>query len=83
MLDITEATKIVNESLPGEKIKVYVEYKNLYLFHMISNRPGEEDMDPFYSVNRDTSEFLDFSIITDGDISEIVSLFVQANKEGR
>lgn len=33
-------------------------------------------MDPFYSVDIQTGEFRDFSIITDGDISEINNLFL-------
>ena len=32
-------------------------------------------MDPFYSVNINTGEFRDFSILTDGDIGEITNLF--------
>jgi hypothetical protein len=78
MLDIKEATKIVNKALPGDPINTYVEYENLFIFQVFSKRPMEEQMDPFYSVNRETGEFRDFSIITDGNISEINSLFQQA-----
>jgi hypothetical protein len=80
MLDINEATKIIKSNLPGEKINSYVEYKNLYLFQVFMQKPFEENMDPFFSVNRDTGEFRDFSIITDGNITEIVSLFKKANR---
>lgn len=77
-LNIQEATKIVNKALPDHKINAYVEYKNLYLFQIFSKRPFEEELDPFYSVNRDTGEFRDFSIITDGNSTKINSLFVKA-----
>ena len=80
MLDIKEATKIVQKALPGWKIQAHVDYKNLYLFQVFSNEPEEEEFDPFFSVNKETGEFSDFSIITDGNTSEIISLFVEAKK---
>lgn len=80
MLNIFAATKIVNDALPGGKIQAHVEYKDLFLFQVFSDRPFEEEFDPFYSVNRNTGEFRDFSIITDGDISEVTRLFQQAKR---
>jgi hypothetical protein len=78
MLDVKEATKVVNDSLPGWKIDAIVDYNNLYLFRVFSDRPFEEEMDPFFSVDKETGEFSDFSIITDGNTSEILSLFQKA-----
>jgi hypothetical protein len=80
MLNIDEAIKIINKNLPDEKINSYIEYKNLYLFQVFSKRELEEDLDPFYSVNRETGEFRDFSVLTDGDISEISALFLQVRR---
>lgn len=80
MLNIQEAEKIVYEVFPKGKIQAVVSYKDLYLFQVFTDRPFEENWDPFYSVNKATGEFRDFSVITDGNTSELVSLFVQAKK---
>lgn len=80
MLNIQDATKIVSENYPGGKIQNYVSYKNLYLFQIFNDNPFEEEMDPFFSVNRETGDFKEFSILTDGDTSEIVSLFEEAKR---
>lgn len=75
MLSIHEATNIITQNLPNGRIQGVVSYNNLYLFQVFTDRPFEEEMDPFYSVDKDTGEFSDFSIIEDGDIDEITSLF--------
>jgi hypothetical protein len=76
-LSLQDATKIVKKALPAGKIQKSVEYKGLYLFQVFTDDPFEEEMDPFYSVNKETGEFRDFSVITDGDITEIAALFNQ------
>jgi hypothetical protein len=81
MLSLEEATKIINRVLSGDKIEAVVEWKNLFLFQIFNQDPGEEGMDPFYSVDRDTSEFRDFSIVADGNVGEINALFVEAKKK--
>lgn len=80
MISIPEAINIVHENHPDGKIKNYVTYKNLYLFMVFNNRPFEEEMDPFFSVDKETGEFKEFSILTDGDTSEIVSLFEKSKR---
>lgn len=75
MLSILQATEIVKEAMPTGKIQKVVSYNNLYLFQVFSDRPFEEEWDPFYSVDKNTGEFSDFSIIEDGDINMISSLF--------
>lgn len=82
MLSSREAINIVNKAIPGGTIKAWVVYKNLFLFQVFTLNPYEEDQDPFYSVNMNTGEFLEFSVITDGDISEISSLFLNLDKTG-
>ena len=78
MLTSKQATQIVEGFLPGWKIQSYVEYKDLYLFKVFNDDPYEGEMDPFFSVNKKTGEFLDFSIFTDGDMSELEPLFAAA-----
>lgn len=78
MPDLLEATQIVRNNIPNGKIQCWIIYRDLYLFQVFTDLPFEEDMDPFYSVNMNTGEFKDFSIITDGDIAEITSLFENA-----
>lgn len=78
MLDIEEATQIVKSYLPDGKIQVAVPYQNVYLFQVFGDDPLEGRMDPFFSVDKTTGEFRDFSVLTDGDISEIAQLFLDA-----
>ncbi len=78
MLSSKAATKIVLDNLPNGKIQANVVYEDLYIFQVFTDLPGEEEFDPFYSVDRKTGEFSDFSIITDGDTDEILSLFREA-----
>jgi len=75
MLDLKTATNVVIKNLPNGTIQCSVEYKDMYLFQVFGDAPGEEEVDPFYSVNKETGEFKEFSILTDGDIGEVVSLF--------
>jgi hypothetical protein len=83
MLTSDEAAKIVKQEHPLGKIQSWVEYKNLYLFKVFRNDPAEERMDPFFSVNKNTGEFRSFSIIHDGDISEVTALFEKADDARR
>lgn len=82
MLQVKAAEEIVQKAIPQGKIQAVVVYGDLYLFQVFTDDPFEGDADPFYSVNRLTGEFRDFSIITDGDISEIVRLFTIAKQRG-
>lgn len=75
MLNQVEASKIVKDNLPFGKIQKVVPYKDVWLFQVFNKRPGEEIMDPFFSVHRTTGEFKEFSIITDGSPQEITELF--------
>lgn len=82
MLSVSEATDVVRKNHPLGEIQSYIEYKNLYLFMVFNNMPGEQEMDPFFSVDKDTGKFSDFSVITDGDTSEIMSLFAEKRPGG-
>lgn len=78
MLNLKDAEVLIKKAIPGGKIQASVVYRNLYLFQVFTLNPGEETMDPFYSVNRQTGEVRDFSVLTDGDLSEITILFLAA-----
>lgn len=77
MLNVREATVIAHENHPDGDIQTVVVYKGLYLFRIFNDNPGEQEMDPFFSVDMETGEFKEFSILTDGDISEVTSLFTE------
>lgn len=77
MLDILKATLIVEDELPKGKIQKHIEYERLYVFQVYLEGEGEEEFDPFYSVNKFTGEFRDFSILN-GDTPRIIDLFSRA-----
>lgn len=80
MLSVNDAMKIVKKNIPDGSIQAVIVYKDLYVFQVFTDDELEGQMDPFYSVNINTGEFRDFSILTDGDTSEIVRLFTEANR---
>lgn len=80
MLNVKEAADIIRNRLVGGKIQAVIKYQNLFIFQVFSDRPGEEEMDPFFSVDLKTGELLEFSILTDGDIDEITDLFLESKK---
>lgn len=75
MLSFDQAVKVIKQNLPNGKIQNAVLYKDLFLFVVYNDLPGEEEMDPFFSVNKATGAFSDFSVITDGNTTEIFKLF--------
>lgn len=79
MLNFEEAKKVVKENIPKGKIQKAILYDNLYVFMVFMNDEFEGQMDPYYSVNINTGEFRDFSIITDGEIGEIMEMFETQN----
>lgn len=76
MLDINQAIDVVKSKIPDGFINSAIEYNGLYVFMIFSDDELEGQMDSFYSVDIQTGEFRDFSIITDGNISEINNLFL-------
>ena len=75
MLNDIQLTNIVKKNLSGWVIKKSVDYGNLKLFMVDSLDPEEGMFDPFFSVDKGTGEFSDFSILTDGDTEKILGLF--------
>jgi hypothetical protein len=74
-VNLEKAIGIVKKNIPEGKIDAHIRYHDLYLFRVFMDNGLEKGMDPFYSVNVNTGEFRDFSILTDGDIDEILDLF--------
>lgn len=63
MLSLKDAEDIVLGSVPNSKIHKSAEIRNLYVFLMIIDDADEIFMDPFNSVDKETGEFRDFSIL--------------------
>ena len=80
MLSVKQAVNTVKKNLPDGNIDSMIVYNGLYVFKVFNDDELEGQMDPFYSVNMETGEFRDFSIITDGNTSEIVKLFNESKK---
>lgn len=75
MLTNDDAQTLLDTVLPDDvELKAWAQYRDLYLFRVQYSSLGEEDYDPFFSVNNNTGEVKDFSVLTDGDISEISRL---------
>lgn len=63
----TEALKIAMRHMaPGSKFVKMVSYGNLFILHVNGPDPLEGDLDPFFSVDKTTGEFSDFSIVDGG-----------------
>lgn len=75
MLDLQSAIAIVKEHLPEGDIYGVVEHDNLFVFLVTIPDPDEGDSDPFYSVNRETSEFSDFAIFANDKTKEVLTKF--------
>jgi len=84
MLDKTQAAVIVKKFMPDGEIQKVIEWKNFYIFQVFRPKePLENEYDPFYSVDKQTGEFRDFSIFDDGPIDELSALFMKAEVERR
>lgn len=74
MLNDAQALMEIKKALPEIPVKAWSKYRNLYIFRVEWPSPIEKDYDPFFSVNSDTGEVRDFSVLTDGNVSEIAEL---------
>lgn len=74
MLDLTQAQNVIKKNVSGAKIQKSVLYGDLYIFQVFCDRPFEEEMDPFYSVNKNTGVFEEYSLLTDA-VPEVIKLF--------
>lgn len=73
-----EALKIAFKHMaPGSKFVKGVSYKNLFIFQINGPDPLEGDLDPFFSVDKTTGAFSDFSLADGG--RELVLQFALDN----
>lgn len=62
-----EALKIAMRYMaPGSKFIKSATYGNLFIFHINGPDPLEGNLDPFFSVDKTTGKFSDFSIVEGG-----------------
>jgi hypothetical protein len=71
-----EALKIAMKYMaPGSKFIKSATYGNLFIFQINGPDPLEGNLDPFFSVDKTTGEFSDFSIVEGGP--ELLRQFTQ------
>jgi hypothetical protein len=67
MLTEAEALKIAMRYMgPGSKLVKSATYGNFFIFQINGPDPLEGDLDPFFSVDKTTGKFSDFSIVEGG-----------------
>jgi hypothetical protein len=67
MMTEAEALKIAMRYMaPGSKFIKSATYGNLFIFQINGPDPLEGDLDPFFSVDKTTGKFSDFSIVEGG-----------------
>lgn len=76
-LNIAMAEKALLNRVSSITIQDSIRYRDVYLFRVQFASEGEENYDPFFSVDVNTGEVKDFSVIDDGDLSEITALFLK------
>jgi hypothetical protein len=70
-----EALKIAMKYMaPGSKFVKSATYGNLFIFQINGPDPLEGNLDPFFSVDKTTGKFSDFSIVEGGP--ELLRQFV-------
>lgn len=74
MFSQIQAQSNLSKFYPDASIKVWASYKDLYLFRVEHPSLEEKDFDPFFSVNDNTGEVRDFSVLTDISMSEFMNL---------
>lgn len=80
MISEQEAIDIAKKAIPGSKVKKIIDYNDLYILYISTGDEFEDDYDPFYSVDKESGHFEDFSIIDDGDFSIINEKFQNASE---
>lgn len=82
MLSELEAVTIIRAEFSDSRIEKPIDYRGVYLFQVFVADPLESGQDPFFSVDKQTGELRDFSVLTDGNPKEIEEKFLalQRNK---
>jgi hypothetical protein len=80
MLSQEEAVQAAQKQFPNRTVSFYLKYRDLYLVTAIDESdPVEGDYDPYYSVNPDTGEIREFSVVTDASRVELTNLWLAQN----
>lgn len=74
MFNLIQAQTNLVKFYPQATIKVWTPYQNLYLFRVEHPSVEEKDYDPFFSVDKDTGEVRDFSVLTDISMPDFMKL---------
>lgn len=74
LLNQSQAQVRLEEALPGWPIKAWADYGDIFLFRIERPEAGEENWDPFFAVDKLTGQVLEFSVLVDGDLTEINNL---------
>ena len=78
MVNVAEAKTLLLDGEPlVERIEDYIVYHDVYLFRVKFISEDESNYDPFFSVHIQSGKVKDFSVLHDGDISEIADLFAK------
>ncbi len=67
MYNEIQAKALVEKKYPEIKVVDSFRYNNIFLVRIEHPDPEEANYDPFLSVNPNTGEIKEFSVITDGD----------------
>ena len=79
MLKLEQAIGIVRKNLPKARVTKAVDFGDSYLIQAFWGEGPEAEMDPYFSVNKTTGEFRDFSILASNDRIAIVRAFTERN----
>lgn len=74
MHSLNDGITVVKSNFPNAVVKKYVELKDKFYF-LVDTNEDESGWDPFFSFDRVTGEFRDFSIIVGESAREVAILF--------
>lgn len=74
MHSLNDGITVVKGNFPNAVVKKYVEFKDKFYF-LVDTNEDESGWDPFFSFDRVTGEFRDFSIIVGENAREVAILF--------
>lgn len=79
MLTQIQALALVKSKFPDSRVLFFLEYRNLFLFQVFDDQDEEEgEFDPYYSVNPQTREIKEFSVMTDANRVELTQLYLDS-----
>lgn len=73
-LSMDDAVSLIKKETKGYDVRGPVNYQGNFLFQVFTGAPNESGFDPYFMMNSDTGEVRDFSVLTDGNLTEIARL---------